>query len=88
MHCPDVPFQHSPLPNAVRVAFATAFTITKQIKHEGRQIENRLVHDVARKTGWRLKDTAKTVEDTRLLDSSLASLMPVLDVVLGGDNII
>ena len=86
MFLPDVAFQHGPFPNAPRIALPTTFTITKQVEHESRQVENGLVHDVTRKTSRRLEDTAETVEDTDLPDSSIAPSLLVLGVSLGSQD--
>jgi hypothetical protein len=46
------------------------------------------VHEIPRETGRRLKDTKKAVEDTGLLDSSLKSSLPVLNLGLRSQDTI
>ena len=86
MDLPDISPQHSPVPIAVRVAFATTSLTTPQVEHQSSEVNDRLVHDVARKTSRRFKDVGKAVEDTGLSDSSLQAMLLVLGVGQASHN--
>jgi hypothetical protein len=85
---PDVPFQDSPRPDSIWVSLATAFTVAPKIKHQSGEVNDWLMHEVARETSrWR-EDAREALENRGLSDASLQSSLRVTSVVIRGDNII
>ena len=83
---PDVPFKYSPVPGSSRVSFPAAFAVAPQIEHKCRQVDNWLVHDVAREAGRGREDTREAVKYTGFPDPSLEPSLLILNDVLRGND--
>jgi hypothetical protein len=72
MSLPDVPFQYSPVPDVARfISRPTVTPFAPQLEHEASQVNDRLVHDVAREASRQLEDTMETVKNTGLPDPGI-----------------
>jgi hypothetical protein len=63
---PNVSSQYCPRPVAVFVVLSKITLLAPQVEEKAREIDNRLVHKVARKAAWQRENTRETVEDARL----------------------
>ena len=63
---PNVSSQYCPRPVAVFVVLSKITSLAPQVKEKAQEINNRLVHKVARKAAWQRENTRETVENARL----------------------
>lgn len=88
MLLPDVSFQHSPAPITIWVSLPAGFAVAPQVEHEGRKVDNRLMHDVPGEASRQIEDASKAIKKAGLPDPGLEASFLVSVFVRGLQNIL